>query len=127
MHRVDQMKDVRRIITGAVAAVTIGSLFYTISTGAISFFITAVVTITFIQIFKWNAAPIMAVSLIPYFAHPVSIWALPAAVFVSLIGLLLSIWLIGKLEKLSVTAKWSMAIELFFRNKLAAAKEEMKA
>lgn len=101
MHRVDNIREIRRIIIGAIIAVTMGSVFYTISTGAVSFFLTALVTITLIQFFKWNAAPILAVSFIPYFAHPVSMWALPIAVFVSLTGLLLSIWLIGRVEKLN--------------------------
>ncbi|OAS23634.1 HPP family protein [Paenibacillus oryzisoli] len=101
MHRVDNIREIRRIIIGAIIAVTMGSLFYTISTGAVSFFLTAVVTITLIQFFKWNAAPILAVSFIPYFAHPVSMWALPIAVFVSLTGLLISIWLIGRVEQLN--------------------------
>ena len=101
MHRVDNIREIRKIIIGAIIAVTMGSLFYAISHGAISFFMTALVTITLIQFFKWNAAPILAVSFIPYFAHPVSMWALPIAVFVSLTGLLISIWLIGKVEQLS--------------------------
>jgi hypothetical protein len=101
MHRVDNIREIRRIIIGAIIAVTMGSIFYTISTGAVSFFLTALVTITLIQFFKWNAAPILAVSFIPYFAHPVSMWALPIAVLVSLTGLLVSIWLIGKVEQLN--------------------------
>ncbi|WNR44916.1 HPP family protein [Paenibacillus roseipurpureus] len=107
IHRVDNIKEVRRIIAGALIAVTMGSFLYSISTGAISFFLTALVTITLIQFFKWNAAPILAVSFIPYFAHPVSFWALPMAVFVSLLGLLVSIWLIGKVEKLTLYVRWS--------------------
>ncbi|MDR6554267.1 HPP family protein [Paenibacillus qinlingensis] len=101
MHRVDNIREIRRIILGAIIAVTMGSIFYSISTGAISFFLTALVTITLIQFFKWNAAPILAVSFIPYFAHPISMWALPIAVLVSLTGLLVSIWLIGKVEQLN--------------------------
>ncbi|OCT15881.1 hypothetical protein A8709_09660 [Paenibacillus pectinilyticus] len=101
MHRVDKIKEIRRIILGAIIAVTMGSLFYTISSGAISFFLTAIVTITLIQFFKWNAAPILSVSFIPFFSHAVSLWALPIAVFVSLTGLLISIWLIAKVEQLT--------------------------
>lgn len=99
MHRVHNIKEIRLIILGALIAVTMGSVLYSISHGAISFFLTALVTITLIQFFKWNAAPILAVSFIPFFAHPVSMWALPIAVFVSLCGLMLSMWLIGKVER----------------------------
>jgi len=124
MHRVDEIKDLGRIIIGAIVSVTIGSLLYTISTGAVSFFITAIVTISLIKFFKWNAAPIMAVSLIPYFAHPTTIWALPAAVLASLAGLLVPIWLIGKLEQLPLFARWSTLMEPL-RGKLTAVKKEM--
>ncbi|MBD0382516.1 HPP family protein [Paenibacillus sedimenti] len=111
MHRVDQIKDLGRIIIGAMISVTIGSLLYSVSTGAISFFVTAIITIWLIQFFKWNAAPIMSVSLIPYFAHPASIWALPAAVLISLVGLLVPILVIGRLEQLPMLARWSMALQ----------------
>lgn len=118
MHRVDQFKDVGRITIGAIVAVTIGSVMYSVSHGAVSFFITAIVTILLIQLFKWNAAPILAVSFVPFFAHPTSIWALPSAVFVSLLGLMLSVWLIGKVEQMPVISKWSEALALL-RSKVA--------
>ncbi|MEW9701099.1 hypothetical protein [Paenibacillus sp. SI8] len=124
MHRVDQIKDLGRIIIGASISVTIGSLLYALSTGVLSFFLTAIVTISLIQFFKWNAAPIMAVSFIPFFAHPVSVWALPTAVFVSLVGLLLSVWLTGKLEQLPLLTKWSTAM-LPLRGKWATLKKEL--
>ncbi|CAN7179366.1 HPP family protein [Paenibacillus sp. LjRoot153] len=128
MHRVDNIREIRRIILGAIIAVTMGSLFYTISTGAVSFFLTALVTITLIQFFKWNAAPILAVSFIPYFAHPVSMWALPIAVLVSLTGLLISIWFIGKVEQLnwyvSLTGKLTQA-RLLIRTPLEPLKKEL--
>ncbi|WP_433946743.1 hypothetical protein [Paenibacillus sp. SN-8-1] len=95
------IKDIGRIIIGAIIAATLGSLFYTIDTGVLSFFATAILTLSLIKLFKWNAAPILAVSLIPYFSHPASIWALPAAVMASLVGLVLTLWCIGKLEQLT--------------------------
>lgn len=98
LQRMDKFNDIKRIIIGAVIAVTIGNLFYLIDNGAISFFATAIVTISLIHHFKWNAAPILAVSLIPYFAHPASMWTLPVAVIVSLLGLLLPLWLIARFE-----------------------------
>jgi hypothetical protein len=124
MHRVDQIKDLGRIIIGAIISVTIGSLLYTVSTGAVSFFVTAIVTISLIQFFKWNAAPIMSVSLIPYFAHSTSIWALPAAVLASLAGLLVPIWLIGKLEQLDLVTRWSTVMKPL-RGKLTVVKKKL--
>jgi hypothetical protein len=112
LHRGGHIKDTGRIIVGAIIAVTIGSIFYNISTGVVSFFATAIITISLIQLFKWNAAPILAVSLIPYFAHPVSIWMLPLAVLISLIGLLLPLWLAGKLEQLAWLTKCARTMQL---------------
>lgn len=101
IHREGHIKDIGRIIIGAIVAATLGSLFYAVDSGVLSFFATAILTISLIKWFQWNAAPILAVSLIPYFSHPASIWALPAAVMVSLIGLVLTLWLIGRMEQLS--------------------------
>lgn len=109
MHRGGHIKDIGRIIVGAII-VTIGSLCYTISTGVVSFFATAIITLLLIQLFKWNAAPILAVSLIPYFAHPDSIWMLPLAVLISLLGLLLPLWLAGKLEQQAWLTRWALAV-----------------
>ncbi|TXK76091.1 hypothetical protein [Paenibacillus sp. N3.4] len=124
MHRVDQIKDVWRITIGAIIAVLLGSLLYSISHGALSFFVTALITISLIQFFKWNAAPILAVSFVPYFAHPTSFWALPAAVLISLLGLMLSVWLIGKVEQVAWVSKWSLSLELI-RDKMMPMKKEL--
>ncbi|SFM39290.1 hypothetical protein SAMN03159341_13031 [Paenibacillus sp. 1_12] len=110
IHRIGQLKDVLRIIIGAIVAVSLGSFFYTINTGAVSFFATAIVTISLIQLFKWNAAPILAVSLIPYFAHPVSLWTLPIAVLASLAGLLIPLWLISRLEQFTWLIRLNQAV-----------------
>jgi hypothetical protein len=107
MHRVGQMKDIGRIIIGATAAVTVGCLFYSIHNGAVSFFITTMITISMVRFFKWNAAPIVAVSLIPYFAHPTDVWALPIAVLISLVGLLLLLWILERMEQ------WSLLVKRF--------------
>ncbi|MDF2658645.1 MAG: hypothetical protein K0Q94_1436 [Paenibacillus sp.] len=100
MQRMDQMKDIRRIIIGACISTGIGAVFYTISSGALSLLATALVTVLLIQWCKWNAAPILAVSLIPYFVRPEVVWVLPLTVLASLLCLLLPLWLIGKLELL---------------------------
>ncbi|MCY9661887.1 hypothetical protein P5G65_29530 [Paenibacillus chondroitinus] len=113
MHRVDQIKDVGRITLGAIIAVTLGSVMYSISQGTLSFFLTAIITISLIQVLKWNAAPILSVSFIPFFAHTTSIWALPAAVLVSLLGLIIFVWLIAKVEQVPVVSRWSEAFSQF--------------
>ncbi|BFT68906.1 hypothetical protein PAENIP36_03480 [Paenibacillus sp. P36] len=109
----DQIKDVGRITLGAIIAVTLGSVMYSISHGTLSFFLTAIITISLIQVLKWNAAPILSVSFIPFFAHTTSIWALPVAVLVSLLGLIIFVWLIAKVEQVPVVSRWSEAFSQF--------------
>lgn len=106
MNRVGQMKDIWRIITGAFAAVIIGCLLYSVHSGAISFFLTAMISISMVRLCNWNAAPIVAVSLIPFFARPSEVWLLPVAVLISLLGLLLLLWLLERVEQWSGWVKW---------------------
>lgn len=110
-----KLRDTGIVMVGAIVSVTLGSLLYSISSGALSFFATALVTITLIQAFKWNAAPILAVSFIPYFAHPDSIWTLPLSVVVSLSGLFLLMWAVGSLEKWLWMRKLSVSVKLLRR------------
>ncbi|USB31647.1 HPP family protein [Paenibacillus sp. YPG26] len=110
IHRQGHIKDTGRIIIGAIVAATLGSLFYTIDSGVLSFFATAMITLSLIKLFRCNAAPILAVSLIPFFAHPVTIWMLPASVMASLAGLALTLWFIGKLEQLTWISRMDQAL-----------------
>jgi len=50
------------------------------------------------QKFSWNAAPILAVALIPFFSHPQTVWVLPLSVLCSLIGIFVPLWLVQKLD-----------------------------
>lgn len=102
-----QVQHTARVIVGATVASAVGSLLYLMDSGALSFFITSLVTITLIHVCRWNAAPILSVSLIPYFTHPAAFWILPLAVLVSLSGLLLPVWVIDRLERFG----WLHALE----------------
>jgi hypothetical protein len=99
MNRGGHLQHTARIIFGASISAGIGSIFYLLDSGAVSFFLTTAITLTLIHVCKWNAAPIMAVSLIPFFAHPSSFWVLPLAVLLSLSALLGPIWLIDRIER----------------------------
>jgi len=127
MHRVEQIKDIRRIMLGAFVGVVVGCLAYMISTGAFSFFVTALLMILLIKYFKWNAAPILSVSFIPFFAHPAHLWLLPVTVLTSLLGLFVPIWLISRLEKLvlPVPQKWVQFAQQFTSKVSASIKREL--
>ncbi|WP_438448687.1 hypothetical protein [Gorillibacterium sp. sgz5001074] len=107
MKKGGPLPHMARIILGACASAVIGSLLHYVDAGAVSFLITTALTLTLIQVSRLDAAPIMAVSIIPYFVHPTAVWILPAAVLVSLSGLLVPIWLLDRLEK----SGWAASLE----------------
>lgn len=98
MHNKSYKNAIYKILIGATTTSSIGSILYFIYPSIVTFFITAFVTLWFMQRFDWTAAPILAVALIPFFSYPQSIWVLPLSVFCSLIGLIFPLWLIQKLE-----------------------------
>lgn len=120
MNRGGQLQHTARIIIGACISACIGSLLYLFDSGAVSFFLTTAITLTLIHVCRWNAAPIMAVSLIPYFAHPASFWVLPVAVLLSLSALLVPIWLIDRVER-----SGKLATVEAFMSRMAGRRTEM--
>ncbi|WP_127531153.1 HPP family protein [Paenibacillus kobensis] len=110
MTRSFERKTWTRISAGAVVGATVGTLLYSINPGPITFFINALVMITLITRMKWNAPPIMAVSFIPYFSHPTTMWVLPVSVAMSLSGLIATLWFTETLEQ-GLVAKRSKQVE----------------
>ncbi|MNE97139.1 hypothetical protein D3C80_1954410 [compost metagenome] len=55
--------------------------------------------IGFIHKFKWNAPPILAVALIPFFTQPQVPWAIPLSVAAALAGLLMTLSLAAYCDK----------------------------
>lgn len=106
ISRTFDVKDFSKLIAGAFAASLVSSVLFISNAGFISFFAATVSTIILIQKFRLNAPPILAIALVPYFTHPVSLWTLPSAVLVSLSGLLLTLWLVefamGLAERLAL-------------------------
>jgi hypothetical protein len=93
-------KDVvGKIAFGAITASLIGSLCMHFSTGVLSILLNTVVVMWLIRKFKWNAPPILAVSFIPFFTQPSTIWITPLSVAVSLLGLLLFLYAAVRLER----------------------------
>jgi len=98
MRRENFKKDLYKIMLGATVTSSIGSGLYFLYPSIFTFFFVALITLYIMQKFNWDAAPILAVALIPFFSHPESIWVLPFSVLCSLVGLHVPLWLIQKLE-----------------------------
>ncbi|MGE5703307.1 MAG: hypothetical protein ACM32O_12325 [Clostridia bacterium] len=99
MGRTSDFKHLITISLFTMIASIIGSVFYFFNPGSLSFFLTCLITIFMIQLWKINAAPVLAVALIPFFAHPATVWLFPLSVFGALTGLLFTLWISGKLEE----------------------------
>ncbi|OMF37247.1 hypothetical protein BK133_06490 [Paenibacillus sp. FSL H8-0548] len=91
--------EVRKIAFGAILSSVIGSLFVFWSSGVLSLLFTLLIVIFLINKFKWNAPPILAVSLIPFFTQPPLLWVIPLSVCGSLLGLLMTLSAASYVEK----------------------------
>ncbi|MDF2719867.1 MAG: hypothetical protein K0R28_6792 [Paenibacillus sp.] len=87
-----------KVVTAAVAASAAGSLLHAVSPGPLAFLLTCILTIAAIQLIRIQAAPILAVSLIPFFAPLPAVWTLPVFVCASLMGLLAALQISRGLE-----------------------------
>ncbi|WP_168123129.1 hypothetical protein [Paenibacillus sp. HB172176] len=85
------MSDLRWIMTisfGAMLISLISATLHMLSSGILSLMGTTLITIWFIHRFKWNAPPIVAIALIPYFSHAQQMWTIPLSVAGALLGLI---------------------------------------
>lgn len=98
-----------KIICAAVIGVTCSSILHFLHPGVVTFFITCVVIISMLHMFKLKAAPIIAVSLIPYFSKLSSVWILPISVLCSLAGLFLALYFAQLIE-----TKWNIMKERMY-------------
>jgi len=105
-----ERKTWMQISIGAVIGATVGTALYTIDPGPVTFFINALAMIGLITRMKWNAPPILAVSFIPYFSHPTTLWVLPLSVALSLSGLIATLWATKTLEQ-GMLARRSKQVE----------------
>lgn len=92
--------ELRNIATGAIAASTVGSLFVHLSTGILSLLATLLIVLGLMKKMKWNAPPILAVALIPFFTQPPTVWVIPVSVACTLAGLLVILSAASYAEKL---------------------------
>jgi hypothetical protein len=97
--------DFGKIIVGAFLAASTGSALHALNPGAITFFLTCASTIGLIQLIRIPIAPLLAVSLIPFFTDLPNIWTLPLFVSVTLVGLCAAVKLSDGLQALWLLAK----------------------
>lgn len=90
--------ELTRITLGAFVSSIVGTLLFYIYPSAISVFINVLITVWLIRKFKWNAPPIVAVSLIPFFSHSSHLWVIPLSVSAVLLGLILVLFVAERAE-----------------------------
>ncbi|SFE87851.1 HPP family protein [Paenibacillus catalpae] len=98
LSRSSSISEVGRITFGAVVSSTLGTVLYYIYPSPVSLFINVVITIWLINKFKWNAPPIVAVALIPFFSHSAHHWAIPLSVCAAMLGLMLVLYVARQIE-----------------------------
>lgn len=98
-----------KISFGAVISALIGSILFYINPGVISLLAATLITTWFIIYFKWNAPPILAVCLIPFFSDSPTLWSVPLSVLGALIGLIIIVSSIHGIELLLKKSNISFA------------------
>lgn len=94
-----KQKEMWKIALGAVISSVIGSLLVQLNAGALSLLATLLIVTSLILKFNWNAPPILAVALIPFFSKPEVVWAAPLSVCGVLIGLVATLYAAALCEK----------------------------
>ena len=106
-----RFSEIGKITVGASVSCVLGTLLFSMYPSSISLFVNVLLTIWMIKKFKWNAPPIVAVSLIPFFSHSTHLWFIPVSVCAVLLGLMLFLYVAERLEKIwaeSGIAKYGM-------------------
>ncbi len=92
--------EIGKITFGAFVSSMIGTLIFWVYPSSISLFVNVLFTMWLIKRLNWNAPPIVAVSLIPFFSHSAHPWLIPVSVCMVLLGLMLFLFLAERIEKL---------------------------
>lgn len=91
-----------KVSFGAVVSALIGSILYYVYPGVVSLLAATLITTWLILRFKWNAPPILAVCLIPFFSQAPTPWIVPLSVLGALIGLIVIVSSIRGFELLLI-------------------------
>ncbi|WP_308637406.1 HPP family protein [Paenibacillus silvisoli] len=93
LSRSYSMQELGKITFGAVVSALLGTLLFYLYPSSLTLFVNAVITIWLIRKFNWNAPPIAAVALIPFFSHSAHLWTIPISVCAALVGLVVTLLL----------------------------------
>lgn len=81
-------KIASNMLIGSTIAALIGTLLHTVDAGAIGLLADSLIVGWLIHRLRWNAPPILAVSIIPFFVDQTNAWITPLCVLLSLSGLI---------------------------------------
>jgi hypothetical protein len=98
LSRSFQHKELVRITIGAFVSAVIGTLLVYVYPSSVSVFINVLITMLLINKFKWNAPPIVAISLIPFFSHSAHRWVIPLSACAVLVGLMLTLFVAERVD-----------------------------
>ncbi|SFT21964.1 HPP family protein [Paenibacillus sp. BC26] len=115
LTRTYSMSELGKITFGSVVSAIIGTILFYLYPSSLTLFVNAVIIIWLIRKFNWNAPPIAAIALIPFFSHTSHLWAIPISVCAALVGLMAALVLAEVLER-----KFGHQLSVMFRNKPAA-------
>ncbi|RUS47396.1 HPP family protein [Cohnella sp. AR92] len=91
-------REIARITVGAFVSSAIGTILFYLYPSPITVLANVLITIWLIRKFKWNAPPIVAVSLVPFFSHSPHHWVIPLSVSAVLLGLMLILFIAERVD-----------------------------
>lgn len=91
--------ELSKITWGAFVSSMVGTALFAVYPGSVSLLANVLITIWMINRFKWNAPPIVAVSLIPFFSQTDRLWLIPLSVCAALLGLIAFLYAAERLER----------------------------
>ncbi|MED4780999.1 HPP family protein [Brevibacillus choshinensis] len=113
VSRALRFSEISKITLGAFISSAMGTLFFFIYPSPIMLFVNVLITMWLVTTCKWNAPPIVAVSLIPFFSHSSNHWFIPLSVCGVLLGLMVVIFIAERVER-----KWADYFAFPLRNKV---------
>lgn len=99
MSRKLSKREVQNIFLATVLSSFFGELMYYVDGGILSFFVTCLGNMAMLLYFKINAAPITAISIIPFVYQPAELGTFSLSVLLSMTGLFITLQVAEKIEQ----------------------------
>ncbi|GAA3410423.1 hypothetical protein ACFFNY_21755 [Paenibacillus hodogayensis] len=100
-----QKTETVKLVGAAIAVAAAGSALNALHPSSVAFLLTCIMALGIIHFIRIQAAPLLAVALIPFFAPLPHLWTLPVFVGMSLLGLLAALQLSRGLEAVWAAAR----------------------